>query len=483
MKIQKSENSNKHLRQQPNMDNPYGRSSENSDWSKDSSREADEEQLNADRQQRKIITALLYMENGHPNYSILKRFEAPPMPRGGRDIFLDRLTEGQITPENERELLNAIESPVARDGVELVMNSLQSKHERRILGKMTRGDDGFSNWQSLGRDDLTSLLKKYPMPMDFENASTEFLSDIELSNNREKRLEYEQSMRDFKNKIYGRRQEYWEQLKELHSEADARQRLKQNANSLRDPNFLQRLGNKIMELIAWLPGSHAEAQISKYTLTGGILRPGEKDPCQDSMFADSKKGIYGIFDGVGGAVNGSEASQAAARAIAEWSTNPQLSKAYCPGEYLAEVLDWVNNQVCREGRGGQTTASLVKIGKKDGRKYLSFAQVGDSRVYVVNKLGRAYLLTQDEGFENYITNSLGASYGKTCKQYNSIWLEPGDRVVVCSDGITGDRQPDLMSNETIGAIVSKAKSPRQACEELLRRATKIDDRSVIVFAP
>ena len=465
------------------MDNPYKRSNENGNWSKNPSREADERQLNANRQQCKIIMAFLDEQNGHPNYSILNQFEAPPMPRGGRDIFLNRLTEGQITPENERDLLNAIESPVARDGVELVMDSLQSKHKLRILGQITRGDEGFSNWYNLDQDDLANFLAKYPLPMDFEDDSARFLSDIESNNSREKRLEYEQAMRDFKKKIYGKRQEYWERLKELHNEADARQRLDPNINRPRDPNFFQRLGSKIMELIAWFPGSHAEAQISKYTLTGGILRPGEKDPCQDSMFADSKKGIYGVFDGVGGGVNGSEASQAAARAIAEWSTVPQLSKAYCSGQYLAEVLDWANDRVCREGGGGQTTASLVKIGKKDGRKYLSFAQVGDSRVYVVNKLGRAYLLTRDEGFENYITNSLGASYGKTCKQYSSIWLEPGDRVVVCSDGITGDRQPDLMSDETIGAIVSKAESPRQACEELLRRATKIDDRSVIVFAP
>lgn len=463
------------------MDNPYGRSNENGNWSKSPSREADEEQLNADRQQRKIIAAFLDEKNGQPNYGILNQFEAPPMSKGGRDIFLDRLAKGQITPENEKELLNMIKSPIDRDGVELVKNSLQSKHELRILGQMTRGDEGFSNWYNLNQDDLANFLAKYPLPMDFEDDSARLLSDIGSNNSREKRLEYEQAMRDFKKKIYGKRQEYWEQLKKLHHEADTRQR--SNPNTNRSPNPLQELGNKIMELVAWPPGSHAEAQISKYTLMGGILRPGEKDPCQDSMFADSRTGIYGVFDGVGGAVNGSEASQAAARAIAEWSTVPQLSKAYCSGQYLAEVLDWVNDRVCREGRGGKTTASLVKVGKIDGKKYLSFAQVGDSRIYVVNKLGRAYLLTQDEGFENYITNSLGASYGKTCKQYGSIWLEPGDRVVVCSDGITGDRQPDLMSNETIGAIVSKAKSPRQACEELLRRATKIDDRSVIVFAP
>lgn len=444
---------------------------------------ADMETLDTERQQRKIIAAFLDEKNGHPNYGILNQFEAPPMPMGGRDIFLDRLAKGQITPENEKELLNMIKSPIDRDGVELVKKSLQSKHELRILGQMTRGDEGFSNWYNLNQDDLANFLAKYPLPMDFEDDSARLLSDIGSNNSREKRLEYEQAMRDFKKKIYGKRQEYWERLKELHREADIRQR--SNPNTNRSPNPLQRLGNKIMELVAWLPGSHAEAQISKYILTGGILRPGEKDPCQDSMFADSRTGIYGVFDGVGGAVNGSRASQAAARAIAEWSTVPQLSEAYCSGRYLAEVLDWVNDRVCREGGGGQTTASLVKIGKIDGKKYLSFAQVGDSRIYIVNKYGEARMITKDEGFRNRITNSLGASYGKTCKQYNedSIWLEPGDRVVVCSDGITGDRQPDLMSDETIGAIVSKAKSPRQACEELLRRATKIDDRSVIVFAP
>ena len=442
---------------------------------------ADMETLDAERQQRKIITAFLYGKNGHPNGINLNEFEAPPMPKGGRDIFLDSLAKGYIPLESERELLSMIKDPVSRKGLEKVKEAIQSKHELRILGQMTHGELGFLHFGNLNSQDLGLFLEKYPLPMDFEKVSAEFLSAIELGNGKEKRLEYEQSMRDFKKKIYGKRQEYWERLKELHYEADTRQKFDQNTN--RSRNSFQSLGNRIMETIAWLPGSHAEAQISKYTLTGGILRPGEKDPCQDSMFADSKTGIYGVFDGVGGAVNGSRASQAAARAIAEWSTTPQLSKAYCSGQYLAGVLNQANDRVCREGGGGQTTASLVKVGKKDGRKYLSFAQVGDSRIYVVNKLGRAYLLTQDEGFENYITNSLGASYGKRCKQYNSIWLEPGDRVVVCSDGITGDRQPDLMSNETIGAIVSKAESPKQACEELLRRATKIDDRSVIVFAP
>lgn len=455
----------------------------NYEGSRGPNQEADKETRNAERQQRKVIAAFLYGRNGHPDGIRLDEFEAPSLPRGGRDKFLDRLAKGQITPESEKEFLASIKDPVSRDGLEKVKESLQSRHELRILGQMTHGDLGFSHWNELSSQDLGIFLEKYPLPMDFEKASAWFLSAMESRNGVKKRLEYEQSMRDFKSKVYGKRQEYWERLKELHDEADARQGLDPNINRPRDPNFFQRLGSKIMEFIAWLPGSHAEAQISKYVLMGGVLRPGEKDPCQDSMLANSKMGVYGVFDGVGGGANGSEASQAAARAIAEWSNNPQLSKAYCPGEYLAEVLDWVNARVCREGRGGQTTASLVKVGKLDGKKYLSFAQVGDSRVYIVDKHGKAYLITKDEGFENYITNSLGSSYGKTCRQYGSFWLNPGDRVVLCSDGITGDKQPDLMSDGTIGNIVSKAKSPRQACEELMLRATKKDDRTVIVFTP
>lgn len=464
------------------MGGPNYGSGMNDGGSRNPNHGADMETLDAERQQRKIITAFLYGTNGHPNSKILNEFEPQPAPRGGRDIFLDSLAKGYIPLESERELLLMVNDPVSQEGLEKVKEAIQSKHELRILGQMTRGDLGFAQWDDPASQDLGAFLRRYPLPMDFEYASAQFLSAMESGNGIGKRLEYEQSMRDFKNKVYGKRQEYWERLKELHSEADARQRLKQNANRLRDPNFLQTLGNKIMELIAWLPGGHAEAQISKFTLNGGVLRTGEKDPCQDSMFANSKMGIYGVFDGVGGIVNGGEASQAAARAIAEWSNNPQLSKAYCPGGYLAEVLDWVNDRVCREGRGGQTTASLVKVGKLDGKKYLSFAQVGDSRIYIVNKNGNIYRVTRDEGSGNIITNSLGSSFGKKCRQYGGYWLKPGDRIVVCSDGITGDGEPNLMSDETIGNIVSKAKSPRQACEELIRRAIKIDDRSVIVFA-
>lgn len=128
------------------MGGPNYGSGMNDGGSRNPNHGADMETLDAERQQRKIITAFLYGTNGHPNSKILNEFEAPPMPKGGRDIFLDSLAKDYIPLESERELLSMVNDPVSQEGLEKVKEAIQSKHELRILGQMTRGDLGFAQW-------------------------------------------------------------------------------------------------------------------------------------------------------------------------------------------------------------------------------------------------------------------------------------------------------------------------------------------------
>ena len=56
----------------------------------------------------------------------------------------------------------------------------------------------------------------------------------------------------------------------------------------------------------------------------------------------------------------------------------------------------------------------------------------------------------------------------------------GDRIVFCSDGITGDYEPDLISNDEVASVVERAKTAEQAARDLIAISTKIDDSTAMV---
>ena len=67
------------------------------------------------------------------------------------------------------------------------------------------------------------------------------------------------------------------------------------------------------------------------------------------------------------------------------------------------------------------------------------------------------------------------------KQYGEVELHQGDRVVLCSDGITGDYGSDLMSDRELGFIMSRSTDALEASKNLIASARKNDDRTAIVF--
>jgi serine/threonine protein phosphatase PrpC len=104
----------------------------------------------------------------------------------------------------------------------------------------------------------------------------------------------------------------------------------------------------------------------------------------------------------------------------------------------------------------------------------------------MHKDGTVAQVTQDEGEGNRITNALGMPMNEgdfIVKQWGDIGIRDGDKFMLCSDGITGDYGDQLMGNDEIGQIMSKAKSPSEAAMRLTAAARKHDDRTVIVFEP
>lgn len=202
---------------------------------------------------------------------------------------------------------------------------------------------------------------------------------------------------------------------------------------------------------------------------------GLKKPCEDELFADQKKGIFAVFDGMGGEFGGEEASKTAASAMGEIleHVNPKTS------EELGRVLTRIAHRIERNPKAGATTGVTRRIiTTRDGKKKLIYANVGDSRIYLVRE-GEASRVTRDEGFGHTIWNALGLDYFEV-KQKGEIELKDGDHLVFCTDGVTGDTEYDFMTDEEIAEIVSRAKKSKKAARSLIRQAKKIDDRTAIV---
>ena len=129
---------------------------------------------------------------------------------------------------------------------------------------------------------------------------------------------------------------------------------------------------------------------------------------------------------------------------------------------------------------GATTATVAWV---SGRQ-LHYASVGDSRLYHQPAGGRMVQVTRDEGEANVLDNWLGHRrpdrQRSVVRQRGTLALAAGDRLLLLTDGVTGDRPPDLLSPAELAAAVAGA-DPQAAAEALVRAARKVDDRTAVVI--
>lgn len=413
------------------------------------------------------------------------------------------IRDGVYGIHEERFLISQIAPPNKQNGDNAVLNSLNDLHERRFLANFTRA--GFYGVNDLTGNHIREFMNRYPTPMDFIGMAQGLIQSITKKNGAQKGAEYQTAAETFMNKVYGKRYKYYKQFEELKAEA----------SELDDP--YEAMGEK-------LPKGVGFAGVAKGTLRAirdFVVRsnPGQTDieftqrlrnetlkyrheqeqDSQDSVFIDTDRRIYGVYDGAGGVAGGREASRLASRVTGSLAEQYSLGDA----RQLANVLTMAGAKIVNAEQNGRqigvTTGALTQIvDKDDGVRYVAYASAGDSRIYVVHPDGTAEQLTRDEGHENVIENYLGR--GKTREyddagimrrdnrsgreqnvtQYGERSLVRGDRIVICSDGITGDKGTDLMSPEEVGYYVAGAETAQAASENLLGYARKLDDRSVIV---
>ncbi|MGI8876574.1 MAG: Stp1/IreP family PP2C-type Ser/Thr phosphatase [Egibacteraceae bacterium] len=176
---------------------------------------------------------------------------------------------------------------------------------------------------------------------------------------------------------------------------------------------------------------------------------------EDSHYAGST--VFAVADGMGGHVAGEVASQRALEPVEELNGS-QFAAAEDAQRALVDAITQANRSVIADaaadpglsGMGTTLTAVMVRNGR------LHLAHVGDSRAYLlrsgdvisqlttdhtlVEQLIREGRIARDEAAthpqRSVVTRAIGVDREVEVDSLAPLELQPGDQVVLCSDGLT-----------------------------------------------
>lgn len=201
-------------------------------------------------------------------------------------------------------------------------------------------------------------------------------------------------------------------------------------------------------------------------------------------------GLFMLADGMGGHQSGEIASALALRIAAGWL----LSHVYFPlvdggdrggdqpslTDVVREAVSQANRVVTRDfpGSGSTLTCGMI-LGDR-----LFVGHVGDSRAYLlrvgqpmrqltkdhslISRLMEMGQLTEEEAAVHPQRNVLYRAIGQGATLEIDVFtyaLEPGDRLLLCSDGLWG-----MVDDAEIWRMVQEAATPQQACAQLVEAA-------------
>jgi len=267
-------------------------------------------------------------------------------------------------------------------------------------------------------------------------------------------------------------------------DVDARSHPGYHRTNNEDSFFVTRLGRSLETMITSLPAGDVPAR------------------------AEEVNYVMVVADGMGGHAAGEIASRMAistlvslALDVPDWifkvdeehaSEIEQRSRKYVQ-EVGAMLVECGRRDAALRGMG--TTLTAVRSFGRD----VLITHVGDSRAYLL-RAGGLHRLTRDHTFaqllvdtgqlapgdvavsrhRHVLTNALGGTVEEVQVDTDQLQLEDGDRVLLCSDGLT-----DLVDDQTITGILRDAPRSSDACDRLVQRALDNggrDNVTVIVAA-
>ncbi|MFT5531658.1 MAG: serine/threonine protein phosphatase PrpC [Candidatus Poriferisodalaceae bacterium] len=213
---------------------------------------------------------------------------------------------------------------------------------------------------------------------------------------------------------------------------------------------------------------------------------------QDAMFAD--RSLFMVADGMGGHQGGEVAANMTVRTVAG---APHDSEAALVSAIEAANKAVNDAAVARaELHGMGTTATAIAVVSTANGPRFALANVGDSRIYrfrgdtlhqltfdhsYVAELMRRGDLTEEEAathpYRNMLTRAVGVHAAVEIDHWE-LEPEPGDRYLLCSDGITNE-----ISDEIMQQTLSRRQSAADAASELVGTANEMGgrDNSTVVI--
>lgn len=207
---------------------------------------------------------------------------------------------------------------------------------------------------------------------------------------------------------------------------------------------------------------------------------------EDSMIVDHQRGLYVVLDGMGGANAGDVASQTARDAIRDFIIQRRLNME--PKALLEAAIQygsatvWNAAQQSRERHGmGTTVVACLLVDPKRA----IIGHVGDSRAYLLRH-GRLQSLTRDHTiveelvdrgvvradeaehhpYKNVLSRNLGAK-PETRVDLLELEIKPGDRLLLCSDGLYG-----YASTEGMQYLLGSGDTPENVARDLIDLALR-----------
>jgi protein phosphatase len=228
---------------------------------------------------------------------------------------------------------------------------------------------------------------------------------------------------------------------------------------------------------------------------GSALRVRQTSLRQGSVQLGRPRGwLLVVADGVGGMAGGEAASALAVGVVEQvlldtinWCVRLHQGGDSAPAPFeraLAAADDRVRSEARRrpELHGMGTTLTLAYIDQREA----FIAHVGDSRCYLlrggvlhrltrdhtlVEELVRRGVLRPDEAarhnLRNVIVNVVGGNDDGVQVEVNRVPLRPGDRLLLCSDGLT-----EMVPDAEIQSILNVASDPAHASRRLVERANE-----------
>lgn len=236
----------------------------------------------------------------------------------------------------------------------------------------------------------------------------------------------------------------------------------------------------------------------RFTYAGLSDRGRVRKENEDNWVADPEYGLFVVSDGMGGQFAGALAAKIVVETlpplIKERMKNLKNRKTSAARKLITAALADLSHQVRNqsqgqpglEGMGATVVLALIR------GAHALIAHMGDSRAYLLRR-GRLQQLTRDHSIvqlliddgkitreealrhpaRGQLTRYVGMT-GDALPEARSLDLRRGDRLLLCTDGLT-----DMVADTKLLSILKKTLVPKTACRHLIAAANAAGGRDNI----